>query len=1303
VGATVHRTPNPADRLPDAVVVVRDGLILRVGSLEEVPPSAWPAGARSWDVTGQHVYAGFIDPFVEAEVPRPSSGPGGTGAGTVQRHWNINVVAERHALDAGGLDISTADTLRRMGFGAAGLVPMDPGKRRGGNFRGTSAVVSLLPVPTSSDTTLPQPRVYVPSWALNASFETSGGFGFGTREDREGQGWFGTYPTSRMGAIALIRQTFLDAQGWTSATDKPAPAWAAAVLAPRPVVFDTDSEVDALRAAGIAAEFSRAAIMVGSGTEYRRLEAVAAKVRTLAAGFPELKDADPWILPLVDPRTPDVSSVAKAEEADLRTLMMWEQASTNPARLEAAGVRASLTTARLRDRGEFLSLVRKAVEHGLPAESALAMLTTRPAALTGTGDRLGTVEPGKIANLVVADRELFDWKKPAEAKSDEAKEDAKPDADTKEPDAAKTLARSGNPRVLSVWVEGRRFEYATLPMDVAGMWRVEIPGAPASERFIRFEGELGGGKTPKATIIKDGKRSPGQVKTEAANPDTITILFDHEPLDGKKGMYTITGMFLRDAGKPAAFVGKGLRTDGGAFDFTAARLGPPLAVGTWRVTEADGALKDANSPDQLTLAITETSVTLTFTKPDAEPIVIKADDVVAAGNLLRFRHGLKKLGLGDGESIDTVTVEGDTFVGESTLPDGSKHGYKAVRATPPPADKSEKEKTDKSEGEKSKPIFDERLAGRWLLHEVDGKPNPERAVVYVKSDGAVILNARGRIVTPTKAAIDRLKLSYTIDLEAFGGSGQADVVATFDPAQPDALTGTMTIPSTREFPWRALRLPGNPDVLADIPEILPTPFQAFGTLPPEPGATPAPDTILRGATVWTMGPKGTIKDAAVVIADGTILFVGTDADLDAWMRAGVKIRQPWRDVDAKGLHLTPGIIDAHSHTGLANANEVGRAVTSMVRIDDVLSADDVNWYRQLAGGVTAVNSLHGSANSIGGQNAITKLRWGVSDPLGMKMAEAPPGIKFALGENPKRGNSGDGGTFRYPQTRMGVEAQIRDRFHAAKEYAAARAKDPTQPRDLELDALAEVLAGTRLVHAHSYRQDEILMLGHVARDFNFTIGTYQHILEGYKVAEVLKAHSGGASGFSDWWAFKVEVQDAIPFAFPLMHKVGVLCSFNSDDTEMARRLNTEAAKAVKYGGLSDEEALAFVTLNPAKQMKIDRFVGSIEVGKQADLVVWSGHPLSSRSRVHRTFVDGVERFSLERDAALRTRNAADRERILQKLLKDKADRPSGGSGTRGGGGGGRRRPTTEAQTDAGGGKGVCGTDTESHLAEEASR
>ncbi|XVJ60202.1 MAG: amidohydrolase family protein [Tepidisphaera sp.] len=1284
VGGTLHPTPADSDTLADAVVIVRAGMIQAVGTRGSLPQDQWPAGAQVWDVSGQHLYAGFIDPFVEVEVPRPTPE---AGANTTQRHWNVNIVAERHALDQTGLDRSTAESLRRMGFGTVALVPMDPGKRRGGVLRGTSAVVSLLPGPTGSEPNLPQPRVYVPSWAMNASFETAGGFG--SREDGEGSGWFGSYPTSRMGALALLRQTIEDARARVN-SGEPLPAWAAAITASRPFVFDVDNEIDAMRAVGFATEFSLPAIVVGSGTEYRRVGAVNDAVKTLAAASPNLKQAHPWIVPLNDPRAPDVSSVGRSEETDLRTLMAWEQAPTNLARLEDSGVRASLTTSKLRDRGEFLTLLRKAVDHGLPKQAALAMVTTRPAELTGTSDRLGTVAPGKVANLIVADQELFASASttPDESKNDQAKEDAsdKSDSEARKP--------SGTPKIMSVWVEGRRFEFATFSIDVSGMWSVELPGAkgPPSERFIQFDGELGGTpfKSPKATIIKDGKRATAQVKTDSLNPDGITLIFDHEPLDKQQGMFTLTGTVLRENGKPAAFVGKGLRPDGRTFDFRSTRLPAATAIGTWRVTEADGALKNADAKDQLFLTVTASKVDLKFTKAEGDPTLISAEDVVAAGNLLRFRHSLKNLG-GEGDSVDSITIDGDSLIGESTLPDGSKHAYKAVRVQPEaePARKGDR-----------KPKFDDKLVGRWRITLIDGQPNPDRGTLHIKSDGKVVLNGRGRIVAPTEASLDDSKLTYTVDLKSYGGEGEIKSSASL---KDGALEGTMTLTNGRAVMWRAERQPGNPDVLADIPETIPVPFQAYGTLPPAFGSGEEPDTVIRNATVWTLGPKNTLKDATVAIASGKIVFVGTADEFGAWLQKGVRLRQPWREIDAKGKHVTPGIIDCHSHTGLRNANESGRAVTSMVRIEDELNPDDINWYRQLAGGVTAVNNLHGSANSIGGQNTITKLRWGVVDPLGMKMTEAAPGIKFALGENPKRGNSGNQSTYRYPQTRMGVEAQIRDRFHAAREYAAARAKDPKHPRDLELEPLAEILAGTRLVHCHSYRQDEILMLSHVARDFGFKIGTYQHILEGYKVAEALKEHSGGASGFSDWWAFKVEVQDAIPFAFPLMHRVGVLCSFNSDDSELARRLNTEAAKAVKYGRLSDEEALAFVTLNPAKQLKIDAFVGSVEEGKQADLVVWSGHPLSSLTRCERTFVDGVQRFSIEQDAHLRAQNAADRERITQKLLKDKSDRSSSAGPRTGGGGGSRRRPTEESGKDAGGGRGECGTEEIKTSTMEAAR
>jgi N-acetylglucosamine-6-phosphate deacetylase len=354
-----------------------------------------------------------------------------------------------------------------------------------------------------------------------------------------------------------------------------------------------------------------------------------------------------------------------------------------------------------------------------------------------------------------------------------------------------------------------------------------------------------------------------------------------------------------------------------------------------------------------------------------------------------------------------------------------------------------------------------------------------------------------------------------------------------------------------------------------------------------------------------------------------------------------------------------------------------------VRIGDVTNPDAISWYRQLGGGVTAVNNLHGSANPIGGQNQVNKNRWGVANPDDMHFEGAKPGIKFALGENVKRSRSTT--NTRYPDTRMGVESFIRDRFTAAREYAAAMKTESPPRRDLELECLAEILAGERLVHCHSYRQDEILMLARLSAEFGFQLGTYQHGLECYKVADAVRESARGASLFSDWWAYKIEVQDAIPQAGPILHEQGVVVSFNSDSDELARRMNVEAAKAVKYGGLRPEEALKFVTINPAIQLDVASRVGSLEEGKDADFAIWSGDPLSSLSRCEATFVDGRELFSLEKDAEHRKRIASERQRLIQKVMNEgrrPEARPSGeGAAPAGGGGppgGGRRRPPSEA-------------------------
>ena len=437
---------------------------------------------------------------------------------------------------------------------------------------------------------------------------------------------------------------------------------------------------------------------------------------------------------------------------------------------------------------------------------------------------------------------------------------------------------------------------------------------------------------------------------------------------------------------------------------------------------------------------------------------------------------------------------------------------------------------------------------------------------------------------------------------------------------------------------------------------LPTPLGGYGFVK----APTASEFAIVGATLWTSDGRGNLRDGAVHVRAGRIVFAGPRSEMP-------KLPESVPIVDGTGKHVTPGLIDCHSHTGIARGvNEGGQAVTAEVRIEDVLDPDDISWYRQLAGGVTTVSRLHGSANAIGGQSCTTKNRWGVLQPDDMHFAGAQAGIKWALGENPRRAN-GSGSDGRYPGTRMGVEALLRDRFAAATVYRAeqaayaalapgARAKVLPPRRDLELEAIAEILAGTRWIHCHSYRQDEIFMLCALAQEHGLKVGTFQHVLEGYKVADAIAANARGASSFSDWWAYKFEVYDAIPDNGAILHEAGVVTSFNSDSDELARRLNTEAGKAVKYGGLPPWEALCFVTRNPAQQLGIFERTGSLTAGKDADLVLWSDDPLSYAARCEVTWVDGVRRFSLASDAEARAAIAAERQRLLQKVLAGGAGR-----------------------------------------------
>ena len=418
------------------------------------------------------------------------------------------------------------------------------------------------------------------------------------------------------------------------------------------------------------------------------------------------------------------------------------------------------------------------------------------------------------------------------------------------------------------------------------------------------------------------------------------------------------------------------------------------------------------------------------------------------------------------------------------------------------------------------------------------------------------------------------------------------------------------------------------------------------------------ETLIRNATILTVS-HGTLNGADILIRRGKIAAIGPN--LQAARNARV--------IDASGKYVMPGIIDCHSHTMIDAVNELTLTVTSMVRIRDVLNPTDEAIYRALAGGVTTANLLHGSGNAIGGQNTVVKFKYGrpIEDFI---FPGALPGIKFALGENPKRTNFPQlPGQRRYPATRMGVEEVIRDAFVRARDYRAAwdayrvrskREKNLVPPRrELELEPLVEVLEGKRFVHAHCYRADEILMLINLADEFGFKVRTFQHTLEGYKVASEIARHGAGASIFADFWGYKIEAYDAIPYNAVIMTRAGVNVSLNSDSDERMRRLNIEAAKMIRYGDMTEQEALKMITMNPAWQLGIQDRVGSIDVGKDADMTIWNGHPLSVYSRVESTLIDGEVFFDRRQDVTRRTE--LERERVT--LEKAEPNRPPAKGGT----------------------------------------
>jgi imidazolonepropionase-like amidohydrolase len=518
------------------------------------------------------------------------------------------------------------------------------------------------------------------------------------------------------------------------------------------------------------------------------------------------------------------------------------------------------------------------------------------------------------------------------------------------------------------------------------------------------------------------------------------------------------------------------------------------------------------------------------------------------------------------------------------------------------------------------------------------------------------LKAKGKETKLSNISTADLLLAFSFNGDSIGLNGVVRLTASMSGT---SLAGSGELSDGKAITWTAARTEAfkappdssKPKQPSKSSFSLLYPDGEFGRpKPPE----QFPSLLIKGATIWTSGPAGIIENGDLLVEKGKIAAVGQN--LQAPADAVV--------IDGKGKQVSPGLIDSHSHTaGTGSLNETGKTITSEVRISDVIDCDDIAIYRELAGGLTCANVLHGSANPIGGQNQVIKLRWGLL-PEEMKFDGAYPGIKFALGENPKQGWNPSGG--RYPQSREGVEQIIRDEFQAARdykkiwdEYEHGSMKIPPR-RNLQTEALLEILEGKRRIHCHAYRQDEMLMLIRVADDFGFKIGTFEHVLEGYKIADILAAKGIGGSTFSDWWAYKFEVYDAIPYNGALMHDQGVVVTFNSDSDEQACRLNTEAAKAMKYGGVSPVDALKFVTLNPAKLLRIDKRVGSLEPGKDADFVIWNGSPLSAYSIAEQTWIDGRKYFDRTEDLTMQDEIQKERAALIQKVLGAKKDEGPGG-------------------------------------------
>lgn len=544
------------------------------------------------------------------------------------------------------------------------------------------------------------------------------------------------------------------------------------------------------------------------------------------------------------------------------------------------------------------------------------------------------------------------------------------------------------------------------------------------------------------------------------------------------------------------------------------------------------------------------------------------------------------------------------------------------------------------------------IRGYYKLNSTEFKNEPvvitgskEKLIVKIScldSNNLTVSSKKGEIILSTKNGSYRMIGDYYND----------SIIGRYQIISGKYINFSMTRDSLIKQEKEILDSKSSP-----IPEVwLPNKSYGFEKIPKE------KNILFKHATVWTNEASGILKECDVAIKKGKIIAIGKELDSSLLFPNEEIIM-----INARGKHLTSGIIDEHSHIAISRGvNESSEAITAEVNIGDVINPDDINIYRQLAGGVTAAQLLHGSANPIGGQSAIIKMRWG-SSAEDIKIKNAPNFIKFALGENVKQSNWGDFNTSRFPQTRMGVEQVFYDGFYNALAYEKlwedynrlplrVRRNTPAPRENLELNILLEILKKERFVTCHSYVQSEINMLMNVADSMGFNINTFTHILEGYKVADKMREHGAGGSTFSDWWAYKFEVNDAIPYNASLLNNANVITAINSDDAEMGRRLNQEAAKAIKYGGTSEEDAWKMVTLNPAKLLRLDNQIGSIKVGKDADLVLWSDNPLSIYSKVEQTYIDGICLFNNKTDLLLRKRDINERMRIIQKMSLKKSEK-----------------------------------------------